>query len=418
MKIRISLFAVCFAVLLWFSGCEQRIRINPFDPQGNRLTPVELSVIPGQSAVKLSWRVQQIVGFTGFRVYRSADTDRNFQLLAELSSKHREYVDSTVVSSRWYFYRVTVLGKSVESKPSNVEKVLLGPGEVWILTRYGYSIQRYSYDLQSRLAIYNTDFPPIDWDWDLEQNNIWLAAAQFGYVSRLNLNSGGEDFFIRDSLRYPIDVQWVPHSNALFILDIEQQRIFRLVNETLSTAIRLPSDEYRQFALDQQGHLWVLGKKDALWFNLFGALQAQIVFGNGFTGKDLIYRDGFFFILAANDSVAVSRLFKVTAETGAIEQFDIPGSLTKIRKTGADDYFWAVESLGENNQRLVKLSAAGHRLLELKSVNYLDDVQINPYDKSILTVSRLEDRISLLDSTGTLISTQAGIYDPIKVRIR
>ncbi|OPX31757.1 hypothetical protein B1H10_08360, partial [candidate division KSB1 bacterium 4484_188] len=326
--------------------------------------------------------------------------------------------DSTVTTSRWYFYRVSVLGKSVESEPSNVEKVLLGPGEVWILTRYGYSIHHYSYDLQSRLGIYNTDFPPIDWDWDLENNRIWLATAQFGYVTRLDVNSGSEDFFIRDSLRYPIDVQWVPHSNALFILDVEQRKIFRLVNQELSTAVRLPSDEYRQFCLDNQGHLWVLGQRDALRFNLFGEQQDRIIFNSGFTGRDILCDDSFFYLLAANDSTSASWLFKVSAETGEAEQFQIPGTLVKIRKTGADDYFWAVESLGENIHRLVKLSAAGQRLLELKSVSFLDDVQINPYDKSIITVSRLEDFISLLDSTGTVISSQNRIYDPIKVKIR
>ncbi len=213
-------------LLIFFLSCSERERNNPFDAGGKYKAPVELSLEQVDDKIHLSWKVKNIKDFSGFRIYRSVDDTTNFSLLTQLSAERSSYTDSDVQYTRWYYYYITVLGKGIESSPSKIVKGLPGPGEIFIMSRLGYAIHHYSYDLLSRKNLYNLQFRPYKWAWDLEKNMVWISSPQFGTVSRLNLKVGMEDFSLSENLDEPLDTKWNSSLKKLYILDSEKDRIF------------------------------------------------------------------------------------------------------------------------------------------------------------------------------------------------
>lgn len=409
---RIILLISLFGLLFW--KCAERKPINPFDPAAKIPPPVELHLLPGENNVSLTWTVQGLVDYTGFRVYRAIDDTTQFSLLAELPSNRKEYLDEAISPYHWYFYRVTVLGKGTESKPSEMEQTYPGPGKTRVLSRYGYSVQEFSYALQHRLAVYNTQFPPVSWSWDEAGQYIWLAFAQYRYVSRLNLALGLEDFFFQDDLRRPIDVQWDNTNNWLYILDQNLNMVLKLQNETITDTLLLLGQEYIKLLLTPSQHLWVLGEENAFSFREDGNLSTTISFPAQFKGMDMIVSGDTTFILIINLSLSSSRIILYDESTGQIDSLRLNGVFTLLRKPANKNYLWLAEYLGINNYQAVKLSLNGERLLSVSGMESIYDIAINPEDYSIVLVQRYQDTIALYDSLGNRIAINTKIYDPIR----
>jgi len=409
---RIILIFSLFSLFFW--KCAEREHINPFDPASKTQSPVQLQLSPDENSVYLQWNVQGIVDYTGFRVYRADNDTANFSLLTELPSSRKEYLDANISPYHWYFYRVTALGKGTESKPSNVEKTYPGPGKTWILSRYGYSVQQFSYDLQHKLGVYNTQFPPISWAWDLPGRRIWLAFAQYRYVSRLNLESGWEDFFFQGSLKRPIDGQWDDINDWLYILDQNLNMVLKLQNEAITDSLLLLDQEYLKFVLSPSQHLWVLGKENAQSFREDGNLFTIISFPAKFEGWDIIASGNTIAILIVDPSSYTSRIIFYNENTGLTDSISLNGFFTLLRKPADKNYLWLAEYLGINKYQAVKLSLNGERLLNVSGMENIYDIGINPKDYSIVIVQRYQDTIALYDSLGKRIAINTKIYDPIR----
>ncbi len=410
---RILLFT--FLVIGW--NCTERNRTNPFDPGGNSSSPVALSLTPGQKSVQLRWSVKEIIDYTGFRVYRSLDPSGNFQLLAQLPPNDTEFADSTLQVSRWYYYRVTVLGNNVESRPSPVQKALLGPGNVWILTRYGYSIQEYSYDLQNRINLYNTNFPPVDWAPDLLDNYFWMAFSQYRIVSRLNLDLGYEDFFLENNLVLPVDVEWDSLQHQLYVLDQGSDKYYILKDKAVVDSVSLSGEGPFKMLITDHSNLWVLDTTGVSAFDAKGDSLVRIPFPEGYKGEDLCSENGVTYILASNSGTGSTCITICDGIQPRTQGLDLGGHYTMIRKPAYGSYFWMVEQTAQNSYRPVKLSSTGERLLELPPVFSIEDLQVNPYDHSIVIARRYEETVASFDSLGNPLAELSGIYDPIKVFI-
>jgi len=414
----IFLIFLLFLVINFFNGCAQREHLNPFDPLGPRKSPITLSLVPINSGVELYWTTIELEGVVGFRIYRKKQNQSFFEPIIDLSADQHSYIDKNVETGQWYNYYVTVLGKNIESSASNIEKVLLGPGEYWILSQYGYSINHYSYDLLHRKNTINVKFAPEDWDWNLKEQKVYLAYPQYRLVSCLDLNSGIEDVFFDDIFIRPIHLKWDFWNNRLLVLDRKKQSVFIFVNTVLVDSIPLPDENYLKIQTTKKGHIWVLGIHNALVFDKNGLPISQINFNTNFTGMDIQYDGYYIYVLTTNMKNGFSNLFQFEETTRTVKVFSIKGNFSILRKIPDKNYFWAAEKLTIYNQRLVKLSNVGHRLLEGPELENIFDIQINPRDESVVVVDRLGNSLYLFDREGNLISNKVGIYDPIKVIIR
>lgn len=412
-------YIVLFALILFFlTFCVERERINPLDPLGKQISPISLSVLPKNKSVRLSWTVNRLAEYTGFRIYRARGKDSNYQVIAELPADVYQFLDQDIRYHYWYSYYVTVLGKNVESKPSTVEKVFPGPGETWILSRYGYFVSRISYDLQHPIDTYFTAWPPTSWTWDTDNKNIYLCSSQYGQVSRLNIQSGLEDFHIEnEALIQPVDLKFVPSSATLAVLDARKEMVFLFRHMSLSDSFEIGSDTFFRLQISGNGNLWILGEKSVEAYSIRGDLFFHKVFKGNFEGSDIVSERNTIFILTHDVNLQQSQIFRYDETDETLNSMNINGNFFLIRKVKNKDYFWLTEEISSDNERLVKLSASGNRLLEVPEVENIYNFSINETDESLVTVNRYRNTATLLDSTGTVISSKKEIYDPIRVVI-
>ena len=83
-----SVIIILIASIWIFAGCSEDLHQNPFDPQNVRTAgaPVELSLIPGDSQITISWRGIGLKGVKEYRIYRAftGDPVPQFKMIAEI----------------------------------------------------------------------------------------------------------------------------------------------------------------------------------------------------------------------------------------------------------------------------------------------------------------------------------------------
>jgi hypothetical protein len=311
-----------------------------------------------------------------------------------------------------------MVNSNIETLPSNDVTILPGPGNIWILSRYGYSLREISYDLQHTKKIYYTSYPAISWDWNLIESEIWLAFAQFRNISRLNLNLGYEDFFYDKNFQRPIDIKWENQGKRVYILDSNKNSIYIMQSQTISDSIPLPSNNFSKILTTSHPGIIAMDSSIVIHFSNTGVVLDSISIPTGYYTTDMVLNNNNLYILATNEITTQSILIFYQLNGTLLRQYDISGVLKKLVKPALKNYFWVTEQLNSNSSRCVKLSSDGYRLLEMNSlIGEIDDIQVNPYDYSIITLQRYQNNIILFDSLGNQLSNGKHVYDPIKAFI-
>ncbi|GAB4337874.1 MAG: hypothetical protein Kow0037_21350 [Calditrichia bacterium] len=372
--------------------------------------------------VFLYFQTTDLQEFDGFRVYRSTTPeDSGFIPLAYIPAGQKQFIDSTVTTGRWYYYRATLLAAGQESLPSNTVKALLGPGSVWVLSRYGYSLHHLAYDLENTINIIGTNYPPKSWAPDFVNKQIWTAYPPFGLIGHINLILNYEDQLIGDSLKAPNRLAAFPDKNTLFVADTLVNRIFVLKNGTVENNLNVSAKGVHKLLVTSNRHLYVLYKSRLAIFNFAGQLQKNIFFPTGFEGTDLRGQNGLVLAIAAGPEAHQTALLKIDDAQLQHTQKIMNGYFRLLRPLPGVDEFWAVENLPENSSRLVKLSPDGIRLLELSDFDYILDLAVNPADFSLVIINAPPNygytrEIQLRNEDGTLLN-RIHIFDALKVAI-
>ena len=98
----VTLFFIIAGIII---QCSNRDRSNPFDPGVNISPPIDLFIQPTNNLAHLSWQVNNVTGYQGFRLYRAVDND-TFELFKELSPDMKSFIDSTLSYYHWYQYQI------------------------------------------------------------------------------------------------------------------------------------------------------------------------------------------------------------------------------------------------------------------------------------------------------------------------
>ena len=405
-------------IYLFATNCSERDRSNPFDPGSTISSPIELIINPHNNTTRLSWIVKNVTDFVGFRLYRALDNE-NYVLYKEFGLDISHFVDSSLVYYHWYHYRISIMGQSHETPPSNTVRMLCGPGDIWILTRYGYSIREMSYDLLHTKQLFSTIYPAISWDWNRDESEIWMAHAQFRYISKFNLIIGAEDYFYQDGLQRPVDIKWDNQLNRINVLDPVSKRIIMVREQTIEDTVTLENDQFFKILITPQSETITIDTHSVCIFNSMGNLDSRIYLQAGFEGGDIILDGSNVHILSVNYEQKKSRIGVYDLSSHNFSEVEISGKFNIFRKHSQKHYYWVSEILDNNSSRGVKLSSDGIRLLELASLSYfIDDLRINPYDESVILLQNYANNIILYDSTGTMLSSNNQIYDPVKIYIQ
>ena len=407
---------VIFALFLILSCCE-RPKENPFEPESDVPAPVDLMLEFLNNKVKLYWNTKDITDFKGYRLYKAIDSKDNISLLTELPAETKTFTDTSLQYYHWYFYRVSVLGYDVESKPSSYVKIYPGPSQVWILSQMGYSIHQYSHDIQHKRNIYNTQSPPTNWDLNHDQKQIWLTYAYSSSIGKVDLQTGYVDGYSLVNFTKPVDIKWDNLKKRSVILDQSKRMIFFFDGQSIVDSLALNSGSYFKLQLSSNSDIGALSDSNAIIYLVDSNTPRKISFDDGYVGQDLIFCDNNLYILTANSSTGQSIIIKYDIRNNEQEELIINGIFKQVRKIVNCDYFWIIEKT-EQYYKCVKLSETGERLIEIASLISVTDIQINPFDQSLIVVERYNDRILLFDSLGKNISENSQVYDPIKVLIQ
>jgi hypothetical protein len=425
MGIRFPKILLVFLIITGiFYQCTNRDRSNPFDPGSNNSAAIDLFINPIDNYAQLSWQVNDVTDFQGFRLYRSVDSD-SFGLFKELSPDMTSFVDSTLSYYHWYQYRISILGFTQETPPSNTVKMLAGPGTVWILSRYGSSIREISYDLQHVNRIIYTNSPSINWDWSSGESEIWMAHAQYRYISRMNLALGNEDFFLQNDFQRPIDIKWDSNRNLVCVLDPTAQKVYIVNDQSVVDTFAVQSDHVFKILLSPQSEIIAIDSHSVCIYSDLGDLLTNLTLQTSFVGQDMTLNGNNLYILSADPLLNKSAIttYDIVNTTGS--RNEVTGIFNIICKLPDKNYFWMAENINDESSRAVKLSHDGIRLLELSSLSDLiDDIKINPHDESIVIVqSNINiyeelNYIVLYDKTGQQLSSTNQIFNPVKVYIQ
>lgn len=407
------------AVASMFS-CAERARKNPFDVGGERESPLQVELSYQGRTVVLSWSVENLSGYTGFRVYRAVDSQEKFQQIAELPPDKLQFSDVTAEFYHWYYYYVTVLSPATESLPSNTVRTYPGPGEVWVLSNLGFEITKYSYDLIHELASVNTPYPAVEWSVDISDSLIWLVYGTFARAGRINLKAGYEDIFITSPLKRPVDVIYNSLTGQSFFLDAGLNKIWTSIESDVNGEITLFEDTYQKMKLHTvRNEIYVLGENNFVNFSVSNPNQKRVTpFPGFFTGKDLLVSDDALVLLAAAQELNRSAILVHTFSVNQWDTLYVQGFFTHLAFDDAERNFYAAEEIADGTNSLVKLSGQGVRLFERNGFLKITDIQVNKLDQSIVVVDRFSDRILLFDKFGNFISEQNDLYDPIRAYIQ
>ncbi len=407
---------ICFLVLQILLSCTDRSRDNPFDPKSDQPPPVSLDLLPDSESVRLEWQLNsEFTKLSGFRIYRSVGAPDNFQLFKELPSTQTTYTDTSVEKGTWYYYRITALGESVESPPSKNCKTLLGEGEYWVLGRNDFGVRKISYDLIHELSRFSTFYSPEEWAICHNDSSIWLSFATFTTgLSRLNKISGSEEIFYLNEFEYPIDIEQTPNTNKLYVLDDDRKKVFVLHNNNIVNQIAIDSsDSYSKIKYDTiNDQLLVLGQRKLLMIALNGNERDIYPFSTdaGQLGVDFDLVGLKAYLISTDIDEEKSILHVLSQNPNRAANFTLEDSLHldgifyRIRFDHVNDWYYVAKRLNSANDFILQLSLDGNRLSQLSGFNFVEQIEINPHDRTVIVVDGPGNILYLYGKDGQLIS--------------
>jgi len=415
--IKTGTFFFIFLALMLHS-CTQRKRDNPFDLAGERKSPIRITLSYSGPLIRISWNAEKLDNFTGFRIYRSLDTDQNFRLFAEVGRDKSSIVDSTITDGRWYFYKATIVGPAGESLPSNIEKTYPGPGNTWVLSSSGFWVRELSYDLQHILKDIPTDFPAESWDIFLPDSLAWLSIRNFGRVDEVNLRLGRQTNLIEDPLVRPVDVSFDKLTGRLFVLDDSLNTVFIFQNYSLIDTLQLAPDVYLKMKLYPDSHTLIILGKEAYYrfLSVENSQKQRIKFSQILEGRDFNVSRGDLFALASSKEGDISRIFRSPLSALEADSLEITGTFYKITPDLDRNVLYVAEAVPAADDPVVKLSPTGQRLEDLSQYARVAQIVVNPVDHSVVVVDRFNDRLVLFDAEGNFIAQSVMLFDPVRAR--
>ncbi len=410
--------------LIFILSCSERDKGNPFDVSGD--ISLSLDITSADKRVELTWSSPQVDGYSGFNIYRMAEGyDDSFKRIAmNLSPGTRKYIDDDIQYERTYIYNITISGLDIESSPSENVSISPGPGFIWIVDKWGFQIVKTTYDLQNQIVSYDTDWPPTNMALSKELGVGLVLYLSSNTIEKINLN--GERVGRYNQIKYPMDIVYdqvnslfwiVDSSGTLYSFDTRIDQISE-ISQSLSkpTTLSLAADRKLICVTDR-------GKNEIVQFNQQGNIVQTI---SSINEKKLSDPIRFVIDEVNNKTWLVDRQneFDYIYIKGAGEnEYTLLDSVHYRSELHGDlelnmqeDASWLISYNGQNSA-VVQLSATGSRQLELSGYYNPYDIQINPYDETLLVADSGHSIVLHYNRDNNLIGQSKNLQFPVKVLV-
>ena len=401
---------IVILIVILLSSCTERIADNPFDPDSQLPPPLDVRLMPMDGKIELNWSLTQNVSdIEGFRIYRAVDDISTIARYVDLPPGQFQFVDSLVENGKRYFYQLSIRGAVVETARTSAQETVIGPGTHWILSSFGYCVKQVSYDLRYELNYFPTNFRPSAWAFFPQDTLLWYSFAGFSHgISEFNRLNGTETALYVDNAVEPIDVTRYAAENIIYILDSNGPRVLATLGNNITGAIELDSTvtwtdiEYDSLA----GQILTFGASgmDAyVESNLED--RFSIAFPDGQTGQAMHIVGTRGYLLTADLNTATSYIYTVQLADGAIlDTVATSGVFYRIHLDWVNDWFYVAEALSNEPDAYLQLSLDGQRQFERAGFGFIEQIHVNPFDRSVIIVDSDNELLYLYDKLGNLVS--------------
>ncbi len=404
-----AVFLITLFIVL-MPGCTERVADNPFDPDSQLPPPLDVRLMPMDGKIELRWSLTQSVSdIEGFRIYRAVDTLSNASRYVDLPPDQFQFVDSLVENGTRYFYQISIRGEVVETARSSAQETVIGPGTHWILSSFGYCVKQVSYDLRYELNYFATNFRPSAWAFFPQDTLIWYSFAGFSHgISEFNRLDGQETALYIDNDIEPVDVARYARENIVYVLDETGPRVLATLGNNVTGEIPLDSvgiwSDVEYDSLENQ--ILVYGENGLHAFaesNLEPRFSVE--WSDGLTGQAMHIVGIRGYMLATNFNTEMSYIYTVDLADGAVlDTVAAEGVLYRIHLDWVNDWFYVAQAIPNQPDSYLQLSLDGQRQLERTGFGFIEQIHVNPFDRSVIIVDSGNELLYLYDKLGNFVS--------------
>ncbi|MGD9897524.1 MAG: hypothetical protein AB7T22_00215 [Calditrichaceae bacterium] len=409
-------------VTVILTGCSDRDKDNIFDP-GSGITNIDLNlfVSTADSTVQIRWRPPQTVDFTGYKLYKKTEFENQFTLLSSFLKNQTSYQDTDIEYDIKYSYYLTLIGENSDSPPTNIVEVMAGPGDIWLIDRWGLeTFLNLAYDLKTvNLIVYGVWIPEA-LAFDHDHNRAMATYPTINSFDIFDLENG-EVLFSEFGIENPFDCLYDRFNQSFWLTD-SSGKLYEinpvtgtaaLVATNLGNPIQIElSEEKLLFILDDRNHqILVYNLEGVLQYSL-SALENQTLMDPEFFQIDQANQ-----ILFLTDQTPVEDiLYKYDLASGEAEEIYRSDNLGKFRIDEKNQTIWII-IFNDINSEIMQLSYNGLRLSQRIGFISPSDLRINPKNGNLIVSDTGTRLVKHFRSDSTLIGVFSNAIYPFKVFI-
>ncbi len=214
------LIGLCFLFSLFILfQCTDRDRNNIFDPSsGIDSLDIRLYITSADSIVTIKWYSPAKIQYIGYNLYRKAENEDDYNLIASFTPDQSEYIDEDVSNDISYKYYLRIVGEDNESPPTKILKVTPGPLSFFVLDYWGYALYKLTYDVQHILSTRYTTWRPENLAFDPSGDLVMITYPQLHYYDIISLYSNSTVLSGTEFNR-PYDCIFIPEQYKFWFTD-------------------------------------------------------------------------------------------------------------------------------------------------------------------------------------------------------
>lgn len=380
------------------TGCYDRERINPFDPNSDtQAEPFNLRVESSGNRVTLAWSPVDSPDLTGYNIYRAlqGNTLSKFASVADSVSR---FTDTDVTNLTPYVYSVSANGNEDETFLATPDTIIPGPTRYWALSDGAQSMLHLSHDgfhLNESISIF------IAPELIIAPGFRNLVLIYDRYEGALYwYQPGSEPSLIVSELDQVLDIFKTAGSSKIFMLRQDSTVVAVDIESQTTQTVRF-SGKLTAGAVGSNGGLWIAEDNSLLWMSsgnyqkvrFYEVPEESEITSIADAGDDLMF-------LALREAGKVVILQNGNKE-GEITEVDNP---VQIEYSDLDNSLWIRSynsSLGI--YRIYRYQGEESTRM-FTGAGSLYDIAVNPVDGTCLTADYDNERFYRIQPDGAVQS--------------
>jgi DNA-binding beta-propeller fold protein YncE len=293
----------------------------------------------------------------------------------------------------------------------------------WIVDKWGYQLLKTTYDVEHTILTYETNWPPTDMALSKDIGTAVILYQSSGTVEEIDLSGGFKNRY--NQIKYPTAVVFEPvdskfwiadSSGYLYQLDTQSDEV-RVIYSSLSRPVALHCAPTKNLI-----SVVDIGSKEIIHFNRSGQRLNSIRFINGerLEGPSQFIIDEVndrYWLIDGNENVDyIYARHPIDNAYSLIDSLEDAGDL----EIGLIDGTAWIGSIDIPNSLVLQLSPEGTRQLQLSGFYYAYDLQINPYDGTLLVIdlrNTEKDRVMHYNRSHEVIGSSNIYNTPVRVLV-